>query len=50
VIRELNKIRVIIGKNEARLLNPPTKKQREILEAFGATAEDVQSYIRAKTS
>jgi transposase len=50
VIRELNKIRAIIGKHGARLLNPLTKKQREILEAFGATVEDVQSYIKAKTS
>jgi transposase len=50
VLRDIGKIQAIIGKNGARVLNPLTKKQREILAAFGATEDDVKNYLEASTS
>jgi transposase len=48
IIREFNKIRAVIGTNGARMLNPLTKKQREILALFDATEADVLGYIKAE--
>jgi transposase len=47
VIRELTKIRTVSSLKSPRLLNPLTKLQREILEAFGAGVEDVKKYVEA---
>jgi transposase len=46
VIRELRKIRTVRLADGRSLLNPFTKKQREIVEAFGADADTVKNYIR----
>jgi hypothetical protein len=46
VIRELRKIRTVRLADGRSLLNPLTKKQREIVEAFGADADTVKDYIR----
>ena len=45
VIRELAKIRAIKGAHGMRLLDPLTKKQREIVEGMGFTEDDVRSFI-----
>lgn len=41
IIKELAKIRVVTFTNGTSLLNPITKKQRLILDAFGLTPEDI---------
>jgi transposase len=46
VIDELSTIRTIISQGAMRLLNPLTKKQREILSQFGVTIDDLNEYIR----
>jgi hypothetical protein len=45
VISELEKIKVITLSGTRRLINPVTKKQRLILEAFGLTEEDLKIYV-----
>jgi hypothetical protein len=49
VIREMEKIRVVIGTGGKRLMNPVTKLQRKILEPFGLGEEDVKSYLARLT-
>jgi transposase len=49
VVRELTKVRSVMGQAGGRLLNPLTKKQREILAAFGATDSDVKKHVAADT-
>jgi transposase len=49
VVRELAKVRSVMGQAGGRLLNPLTKKQREILAAFGSTDSDVKKHIAADT-
>lgn len=41
VIKELSKIRVVSFANGKSLLNPITKKQREILQEFGLSEDDI---------
>jgi transposase len=45
VIAELEKIKAIFASAGRRLMNPITKTQRSILEAFGLGEDDVKSYI-----
>jgi hypothetical protein len=47
VIDELSTIRAIMSQGAMRLLNPLTKKQREILSRFGVTIDDLNEYIRS---
>lgn len=47
VIRELDKIRVVTTADGSRLVNPLTKTQRTILEAFNLTQEDITNYIKS---
>jgi hypothetical protein len=46
VIRELEKIHVGVSESGNRLLEPVTKTQRIILEAFGLGDEDLRRYIQ----
>lgn len=48
VIRELTKIRSIENKDGIRLLNPLTKRQREIIEGIGLCEDDIKSFIEQK--
>ena len=48
IIKEMSKIRVVELKEGSYLLNPITKKQRLILEAFGLTVEDVWNSLRKR--
>ena len=41
VMKELSKIRVVSFANGKSLLNPITKKQREILQEFGLSETDI---------
>ncbi len=45
ILKEMSKIRVVAYDNENSLLNPVTKKQRLILEAFGLASEDIRNNI-----
>ena len=45
MVSELEKIRVLITPNGRRLMNPITKKQRELFEAFGVEETDLKTYI-----
>lgn len=45
VISELEKIRVITTSNGRRLMNPLTKTQKTILEAFSLTEDDMKGYV-----
>jgi transposase len=45
VIAELEKIKAIFVSADRRLMNPITKTQRSILEAFGLGEKEVKSYI-----
>jgi transposase len=49
VIREMEKIRVVIGAGGKRLMNPFTKLQRKILEPFGLGEEDVKTFLARLT-
>jgi transposase len=44
LLLELEKIKVLIYPRTRRLLNPLTKKQREILAAFGLSEKELKSY------
>ncbi|GHV42753.1 hypothetical protein FACS1894187_25160 [Synergistales bacterium] len=46
VISELEKIKVVFASADRRLMNPITKTQRAILEAFGFGEDDIKAYIR----
>jgi len=48
LVWELEKIKVYITPNGRRLLNPLTKKQRELLETFKISEADVKAYISNK--
>jgi transposase len=50
VVKELAKIRAIIGKDGVRVESPLTKKQREILAVFHATEADVLKYLKASVA
>jgi transposase len=50
LINEMEKIRVIRKDNGYRLMNPVTKTQRIILDLFGLSEEDLESYVNGKTS
>jgi transposase len=45
IIREMEKIRLVVTSNRARLMNPLTKSQRKILEVFGLGEKNVKDYI-----
>ncbi|MDR2352289.1 MAG: hypothetical protein LBF22_03855 [Deltaproteobacteria bacterium] len=45
LIRQLEKIRLVISENDKRLMNPLTKLQRHILEPFGLGEAEVKKYI-----
>ncbi|MDR1678104.1 MAG: transposase, partial [Deltaproteobacteria bacterium] len=49
VIREMEKIRVVIGNDGKRIMNPLTKLQQKILEPFGLGEEDVKAYLARLT-
>ena len=44
VLAELDKIKTIDAPSGRRLMNPPTKLQRDILEAVGLTEEGLKAY------
>ena len=45
IITEMEKIKVVFTTGGKRLMNPITKTQRNILEAFGLSEEDLRFYI-----
>jgi hypothetical protein len=45
VIAEMEKIKAIFVSSDRRLMNPITKTQRSILEAFGLGENEIKSYI-----
>jgi transposase len=45
IVRELEKICVIVASNDRRLINPLTKFQRNILEVFGIGEEELKAYV-----
>jgi transposase len=45
LIRQLEKIRVVVFENGKRLVTPLTESQLDILEAFGLGEDDVKKYI-----
>jgi transposase len=47
VLRELNKVRSIFFSGKRRLLNPLTKKQKEIYSLLGAQPEDLTLFIES---
>jgi transposase len=47
VLREMTKVRVISTGSRKRLLNPLTKRQREILSALGASEDNMKSFVEA---
>jgi len=49
LISELEKIRVFVTPDGRRLLNPLTKTQRNLLDAFKVTNEDLKAYISTET-
>ena len=48
VIRELKKIKVVTLQNGKRLMNPLTKKQKEILTFFKITETDIKDYLASE--
>ena len=46
LIAELEKIKVVTLNNGTKLMNPVTKTQRTIFEAFSLTEDDLQRYIQ----
>ncbi|MDR2492777.1 MAG: transposase [Coriobacteriales bacterium] len=48
VIAEMDKIKAVYASGGRRLMNPVTKTQRLILEAFGLGEGDVKSYVASK--
>lgn len=48
VIRELKKIKVVTLQNGKRLINPLTKKQKEILTFFKITETDIKDYLASQ--
>jgi len=50
VFRELKKLKVIKTRNGLLLHNPITKKQRDILAAFGQSEEDIRAWLDAFSS
>ena len=50
VISELEKIRVVTMSDGRRLMNPLTKTQRTIFEAFGLSQEDIINYVNNNSS
>ena len=48
VIRELKKIKVVTLQNGKRLINPLTKKQKEILTFFKITEIDIKDYLASE--
>ena len=48
VIRELKKIKVVTLQNGKRLMNPLTKKQKEILTFFKITEIDIKDYLASE--
>jgi transposase len=49
IIEELDKIKVITLPDKKRLMNPLTRLQREILEAFGLNFDDFKAYLNKGT-
>jgi transposase len=47
VLRELTKVRSIFFSGKRRLMNPLTKKQKEVYSLLGAQTEDVTLYIES---
>jgi len=47
VLRELAKIRCVQGAGGKRMLNPLTKKQREIVELMGFSEDDVKAFVES---
>jgi|GEM_PF-5609282 len=45
VIAELEKIKVVTASGGRRLMSPATRTQRQILEAFGLTEDDLTAYV-----
>ena len=45
VLREFAKVRCVQGADGRRLLNPLTKKQREIVELMGFSEDDVRAFV-----
>ena len=45
ILKELRKIKALKTKNGITLLNPITKKQRDILEVFGINETDILSFL-----
>jgi len=50
VIAEMEKIKVIYASGGRRLMNPVTKTQRLILEAFGLAEDDIKHYITSNSA
>jgi transposase len=46
VIAELDKVKVVFASADRRLMNPLTKTQRTILEAFALSENNIKAYIR----
>lgn len=46
IIRELEKVKVITMVDGRRLMNPLTKRQRQLYGLVGISEEDVQAYVR----
>jgi transposase len=44
VVSELEKIKIVMMEDGSRLMNPLTKRQRVIYEAFGTNEDDLKSY------
>jgi hypothetical protein len=45
VMREFAKVRCVQGASGKRMLNPLTKKQREMVELMGLSENDVASFV-----
>ncbi len=48
VIHKLKKIKIITLQNGKRLINPLTKKQKEILTFFKITETDIKDYLASQ--
>ncbi|MDR1658650.1 MAG: transposase [Deltaproteobacteria bacterium] len=49
IIREMEKIRLVIGSDGKKVMNPLTQLQCKILEPFGLGEEDVKAYLARLT-
>jgi hypothetical protein len=49
LIRELERIRIVIMNNGKKLISPISESQKSMLEPFGLNDADLRTYIHADT-